>query len=114
PVAHPSTPAAPLFSSSLTSFALPPVRNASPTRRSSDLADRRGGRDRAVDEDLSLAECITKVVEVLRLGAERDRQKHDRATPRPVDRKSTRLNSSHSQNSYAVFCLKKKKQQRRP
>src|SRR5205085_5664350 len=29
------------------------------------------------------------------------------ATPR--DRKSTRLNSSHSQISYAVFCLKKKK-----
>src|SRR2546430_13513437 len=27
------------------------------------------------------------------------------------DRKSTRLNSSHSQISYAVFCLKKKKQQ---
>src|SRR5688572_32491561 len=25
-----------------------------------------------------------------------------------VDRKSTRLNSSHSQISYAVFCLKKK------
>src|SRR6478736_6440743 len=29
--------------------------------------------------------------------------------PRPRDRKSTRLNSSHSQISYAVFCLKKKK-----
>src|SRR2546430_16378739 len=28
----------------------------------------------------------------------------------PPDRKSTRLNSSHSQISYAVFCLKKKKQ----
>src|SRR5688572_31640319 len=27
-----------------------------------------------------------------------------------LDRKSTRLNSSHSQISYAVFCLKKKKQ----
>src|SRR2546430_11590943 len=27
---------------------------------------------------------------------------------RPGDRKSTRLNSSHSQISYAVFCLKKK------
>src|SRR2546427_6616674 len=27
------------------------------------------------------------------------------------DRKSTRLNSSHSQISYAVFCLKKKKNQ---
>src|SRR2546430_6345869 len=30
-------------------------------------------------------------------------------TPPVVDRKSTRLNSSHSQISYAVFCLKKKK-----
>src|SRR2546427_9400926 len=30
------------------------------------------------------------------------------ADPEP-DRKSTRLNSSHSQISYAVFCLKKKK-----
>src|SRR5712664_4032280 len=28
---------------------------------------------------------------------------------RGADRKSTRLNSSHDQNSYAVFCLKKKK-----
>jgi len=26
----------------------------------------------------------------------------------PIDRKSTRLNSSHDQISYAVFCLKKK------
>src|SRR2546427_9317357 len=29
--------------------------------------------------------------------------------PQGIDRKSTRLNSSHSQISYAVFCLKKKK-----
>src|SRR2546430_9456950 len=29
-----------------------------------------------------------------------------------IDRKSTRLNSSHSQISYAVFCLKKKKKQK--
>src|SRR2546427_7891453 len=28
-----------------------------------------------------------------------------------TDRKSTRLNSSHSQISYAVFCLKKKKKE---
>src|SRR6185312_3856180 len=28
--------------------------------------------------------------------------------PKRSDRKSTRLNSSHDQNSYAVFCLKKK------
>src|SRR5689334_24251167 len=29
-------------------------------------------------------------------------------TPAELDRKSTRLNSSHSSISYAVFCLKKK------
>src|SRR2546430_9270198 len=32
---------------------------------------------------------------------------------RREDRKSTRLNSSHSQISYAVFCLKKKKAEER-
>src|SRR5260221_2667801 len=32
-----------------------------------------------------------------------------RLAPRPLDRKSTRLNSSHTVISYAVFCLKKKK-----
>src|SRR2546430_13630983 len=47
----------------------------------------------------------------------RARSLHRRASSQPVqktrqriDRKSTRLNSSHSQISYAVFCLKKKKQ----
>src|SRR5438270_9410973 len=34
---------------------------------------------------------------------------HPEALGRTVDRKSTRLNSSHSQISYAVFCLKKKR-----
>src|SRR3712207_9520430 len=33
----------------------------------------------------------------------------DRGTRRRTDRKSTRLNSSHANISYAVFCLKKKK-----
>src|SRR6266496_5750202 len=34
-------------------------------------------------------------------------------TPAPtVDRKSTRLNSSHVEISYAVFCLKKKKKKK--
>src|SRR2546430_6588571 len=41
-----------------------------------------------------------------------------RATVRTIlsrhrDRKSTRLNSSHSQISYAVFCLKKKRKSKR-
>src|SRR6266478_830559 len=34
---------------------------------------------------------------------------HTIALIKAIDRKSTRLNSSHSQISYAVFCLKKKK-----
>src|SRR5437870_12516310 len=35
-----------------------------------------------------------------------------RELPRKTDRKSTRLNSSHVAISYAVFCLKKKKQKK--
>src|SRR2546430_11860475 len=41
-----------------------------------------------------------------------DKRTAQNILPLPVsftDRKSTRLNSSHSQISYAVFCLKKKK-----
>src|SRR2546430_10891662 len=42
--------------------------------------------------------------------AKRHQQQHrPDAGARQGDRKSTRLNSSHSQISYAVFCLKKKK-----
>src|SRR2546421_7629961 len=39
----------------------------------------------------------------------RDERGRDVAAHEPRDRKSTRLNSSHDQISYAVFCLKKKK-----
>src|SRR5438034_1768146 len=38
----------------------------------------------------------------------RRREVEDRLDPRRQDRKSTRLNSSHTVISYAVFCLKKK------
>src|SRR2546427_5631120 len=43
------------------------------------------------------------------------RARHLAVTPSGdiLDRKSTRLNSSHSQISYAVFCLKKKKKKKR-
>src|SRR2546428_13863783 len=41
-------------------------------------------------------------------GRHRHAPGHARAR-RAADRKSTRLNSSHDQISYAVFCLKKKK-----
>src|SRR5688572_31725487 len=50
------------------------------------------------------------------LGAPGDQRRAAASRPRRAlaqrrqeDRKSTRLNSSHSQISYAVFCLKKKK-----
>src|SRR5688572_31145869 len=42
------------------------------------------------------------------VGRLRAKVETDPAAPE-LDRKSTRLNSSHSQISYAVFCLKKKK-----
>src|SRR5688572_30919985 len=41
------------------------------------------------------------------------RQEQIKQLQRDQDRKSTRLNSSHSQISYAVFCLKKKKEETR-
>src|SRR2546430_6388280 len=52
--------------------------------------------------------------EVVARVARRVGQRPDLAVGAPrrlarTDRKSTRLNSSHSQISYAVFCLKKKK-----
>src|SRR5215203_5474832 len=51
--------------------------------------------------------------------SERRRRRHHPCTPtgsrrRRSDRKSTRLNSSHANISYAVFCLKKKKRRQRP
>src|SRR3712207_8645361 len=42
-------------------------------------------------------------------GTERDSYLCGPAPEEPQDRKSTRLNSSHANISYAVFCLKKKK-----
>src|SRR2546430_8464676 len=55
---------------------------------------RQSGRDRGARRRLGRA---------VRRGRERE------GTGARGDRKSTRLNSSHSQISYAVFCLKKKK-----
>src|SRR5437588_4698892 len=43
-----------------------------------------------------------------RRGSDRDPEGGDPAMGRRLDRKSTRLNSSHTVISYAVFCLKKK------
>src|SRR3712207_7664039 len=65
----------------------------------------------AVDDDLVL--CIDRSDRVLEVhdGGDGGFEDHVRDPGRvvaPEDRKSTRLNSSHANISYAVFCLKKK------
>src|SRR5206468_8137286 len=66
-----------------------------PDRASLPTGGRRGSRDRAA-------------------AGSRAPRGRGRATPGPGgDRKSTRLNSSHDQISYAVFCLKKKKKKKK-
>src|SRR3989442_15765877 len=54
--------------------------------------------------DASFRTWITRIAINLALSARRAR-----VATVPLDRKSTRLNSSHVRISYAVFCLKKKK-----
>src|SRR5207248_10951181 len=69
-----------------------------PTRRSSDLGSLHCGRLRGHDH-------ATAERRHVRLGG------HAVGELPGLDRKSTRLNSSHRTTSYAVFCLKKKMQQ---
>src|SRR3712207_7894901 len=72
---------------------------------------RSGHADRSVIEDApETVSCLAqRVFGSLTLGDVAD---DARKQPFSIDRKSTRLNSSHANISYAVFCLKKK--QNRP
>src|SRR2546430_9390800 len=70
-------------------------------------SQRDGTGPAAVDGDGQRARSQHEVVDGELVGAG-GRDVHAAERER-VDRKSTRLNSSHSPNSYAVFCLKKKK-----
>src|SRR5688572_32736376 len=74
-----------------------------PTRRSSDL----GRRD--VDLVIVFFAGVVLVVVADLAGGDALRVRVELGPRRDRDRKSTRLNSSHSQISYAVFCLKKKR-----
>src|SRR5256886_13597023 len=72
-------------------------------------------RDGKIDEAIKVAERNKKshLAKVVTAGLMEFRA-HQESGEIPgetieADRKSTRLNSSHSQISYAVFCLKKKK-----
>src|SRR2546426_8115315 len=86
----------------------PPRSTLFPTRRSSDLRARQG-LDGPARAGLVRPEVDVDALE-LRVGAVDAERQLARVLP---DRKSTRLNSSHLVISYAVFCLKKKKTDRR-
>src|SRR5206468_12341717 len=85
-----------------------------PTRRSSDLAghhqvDRRhrirGVAHVSLEQGIRFDQAIVRGLVADRVDLEVGVEVGDRVV---ADRKSTRLNSSHDQISYAVFCLKKK------
>src|SRR2546430_3976048 len=61
------------------------------------------------DNDLQIANFVNTHVDLCKNLKIQDLAQHTHASNATIDRKSTRLNSSHSQISYAVFCLKKKK-----
>src|SRR5438270_9355895 len=63
---------------------------------------------RSLDIQLGGRTHVTRDDVVERLRPLLDLPVEQRTQPLDQDRKSTRLNSSHSQISYAVFCLKKK------
>src|SRR5437764_15157639 len=75
-----------------------------PTRRSSDLCAR---RPRQSPRGQGAVRDLKKTLE------ERARRRASRRDAESLDRKSTRLNSSHRCISYAVFCLKKKKKKKK-
>src|SRR5690606_41266651 len=78
-----------------------------PTRRSSDLADmRQGDVQRLISQPLSM--LVLADVGHLATPERRALEAWIEDGGVLVDRKSTRLNSSHVKRSYAVFCLKKK------
>src|SRR5437867_8326428 len=87
----------------------PPHLHSFPTRRSSDLdaVQRRGGIQGDARLDSFLLDRLDRAVQV-RTGFDMDCE-IGRARFGELDRKSTRLNSSHRTISYAVFCLKKKR-----
>src|SRR5690348_18061628 len=93
----------------------PPHLPSFPTRRSSDL-------QAAGPEFVAIENQLAELSKPQPAGERPEFGYHSAISPtqnatkwvqidlgQPVDRKSTRLNSSHPSISYAVFCLKKKK-----
>src|SRR5438034_8540911 len=86
-----------------------PDLHSFPTRRSSDLSESQGARPDAGAEAEPRVSAGGGERETRQAAESRGQAlKHCDAR----DRKSTRLNSSHTVISYAVFCLKKKKKKK--
>src|SRR3712207_7378183 len=67
------------------------------------------GETLQLHQNMSRRQAEARAVEMLRLVGIPEAQRRVREYPHQLsDRKSTRLNSSHANISYAVFCLKKK------
>src|SRR2546430_9167810 len=87
----------------------PPRSTLFPTRRSSDLKAQERGCERR-GPVVAMHDMGPPRERALHAAQHRGHLRQNAEAQRVVDRKSTRLNSSHSQISYAVFCLKKKKE----
>src|SRR5437588_1436002 len=98
----------------------PPRSTPFPTRRSSDLVEA-GHGEPALGRHVASVAPGDQAVGVTRVAHDEDPHVARRVLGHgpalrpedPADRKSTRLNSSHTVISYAVFCLKKKKKTNR-
>src|SRR5690606_39930453 len=105
------------FSSFFHCCGAPQVLHSFPTRRSSDL-DSTEGPFLVIDPSREPRKVSlerrprSQQREAYRFGS-RYHQPSWRPSAHRPDRKSTRLNSSHVKISYAVFCLKKKKNKKR-
>src|SRR5437773_12128892 len=93
---------------------IPPRRRDLTPGRKTQLQQRFDGVAAVLQGSHELPPCDTTLIHASRRGnAVFPPQRLDPPAPRVVqmrDRKSTRLNSSHITISYAVFCLKKKKE----
>src|SRR5438874_10755779 len=84
----------------------PPRSTLFPTRRSSDLLQ---GREPGAAAQAQVREAEIGRIHAHQLARAAASFARDGRVEDDLDRKSTRLNSSHVEISYAVFCLKKKK-----
>src|SRR5688572_33218036 len=80
-----------------------------PTRRSSDLHPRTTRRGPSSEDGAAFGRPCRRSGGYQLLPRVSGGSRDQYGSSEREDRKSTRLNSSHSQISYAVFCLKKKK-----